>query len=100
MATKTTLGQEITHNNLSFFTFYGQELNKAQTWAKVHRIPFPKIDEQKTMAEIGVRECYVFENQENPNSPIILHFPLVNMNFRKYSAPGVVFMNFKSFENI
>ena len=36
----------------------------------------------------GVKECYVFENKEDPNCPIILHFPLVNEDFREYKAPG------------
>ena len=45
------------------------------------------IDEDEAMKD-GVKECYVFENKEDPNCPIIFHFPLVNEDFREYKAPG------------
>ena len=40
-----------------------------RSWKKLklgHRIPFPVIDEEDAMKD-GVKECYVFENKENPN---------------------------------
>ena len=33
-------------------------------------------------------ECYLFAKAEDPSSPIILHFPLVNRTFRTHLAPG------------
>nr|XP_031528770.1 cytosolic phospholipase A2 zeta isoform X3 [Vicugna pacos] len=35
------------------------------------------------------RECYLFAEAEDPRSPIVLHFPLVNQTFRTHLAPGV-----------
>ena len=35
-----------------------------------------------------VREVYVFKNENDPFCPVILHFPLVNQNFRTFKAPG------------
>ncbi|XP_032337321.1 cytosolic phospholipase A2 zeta isoform X2 [Camelus ferus] len=34
-------------------------------------------------------ECYLFAEAEDPRSPIVLHFPLVNRTFRTHLAPGV-----------
>ncbi|XP_020013622.2 cytosolic phospholipase A2 zeta [Castor canadensis] len=51
-------------------------------------IPFPRI-------ELGPedlkepRECYLFTKADDPYSPIVLHFPLVNRTFRTQLAPGV-----------
>uniref|UniRef100_A0A7M4G3A3 Phospholipase A2 n=1 Tax=Crocodylus porosus TaxID=8502 RepID=A0A7M4G3A3_CROPO len=51
-------------------------------------IPFPKIrmteEDKKTL-----KECYVFEDAENPRAPIVLFFPLVNDTYKNYKAPGV-----------
>ena len=61
-----------------------KELLKAETWIKVHRIPFPVIDEEDAMKD-GVHECYVFEIQA-----IRSYFtsPLVNNKFRQFKEPG------------
>uniref|UniRef100_A0A7M4FNC6 Phospholipase A2 n=1 Tax=Crocodylus porosus TaxID=8502 RepID=A0A7M4FNC6_CROPO len=51
-------------------------------------IPFPKIvlsEEEKKHP----KECYVFMDEENLKTPIVLHFPLVNNTFRKFKVPGV-----------
>ncbi|KAH0620631.1 hypothetical protein JD844_021290 [Phrynosoma platyrhinos] len=51
-------------------------------------IPFPKIvltEEDKK----NPKECYLFEDKENPVAPIVLHFPLVNDSFREYKKPGI-----------
>ncbi|KAG8126133.1 hypothetical protein E2320_021354, partial [Naja naja] len=50
-------------------------------------IPFPKAvlkDDDKHL-----KECYLFEDAENPTAPILLFFPQVNDTFRYYKAPGV-----------
>ncbi|XP_007933479.1 cytosolic phospholipase A2 zeta [Orycteropus afer afer] len=51
-------------------------------------IPFPKIEVPLEDLE-EPRECYLFTEAEDPRSPIVLHFPLVNHSFRTYLAPGV-----------
>ncbi|XP_062974522.1 cytosolic phospholipase A2 epsilon-like [Elgaria multicarinata webbii] len=50
-------------------------------------IPFPKVvlnDDDKLL-----KECYLFEDAENTEAPILLFFPQVNDTFRYYKAPGV-----------
>ncbi|KAM6181028.1 cytosolic phospholipase A2 zeta [Erethizon dorsatum] len=51
-------------------------------------IPFPRIVVgPEDVAEPG--ECYLFAEAEDPQAPIVLHFPLVNRTFRTHLAPGV-----------
>ncbi len=35
-----------------------------------------------------LKEVYVFEDKDNPEAPIVLHFPLVNVSFKQFKAPG------------
>ncbi|KAL6035826.1 hypothetical protein STEG23_005223, partial [Scotinomys teguina] len=51
-------------------------------------IPFPRIEVGPKDFE-DPRECYLFTKAEDPSSPIVLHFPLVNRTFRTHLAPGV-----------
>ncbi|XP_007437769.1 cytosolic phospholipase A2 beta [Python bivittatus] len=51
-------------------------------------IPFPKVILTEDDRQ-NPKECFVFEDKENPNVPIVLHFPLVNDSFRKYKKPGI-----------
>uniref|UniRef100_A0A2K5PYG3 Phospholipase A2 n=1 Tax=Cebus imitator TaxID=2715852 RepID=A0A2K5PYG3_CEBIM len=51
-------------------------------------IPFPTIEVGPEDME-EARECYLFTKAEDPRSPIVLHFPLVNSTFRTHLAPGV-----------
>lgn len=68
-----------------------KELLLAEKWAKMNKLPFPKIDPYVFDRE-GLKECYVFK-PKNPDvekdCPIIIHFVLANINFRKYKSPGV-----------
>ncbi|XP_030881372.1 cytosolic phospholipase A2 [Leptonychotes weddellii] len=68
-----------------------KELLLAEKWAKMNKLPFPKIDPQVFDRE-GLKECYVFK-PKNPDMekdcPTIIHFVLANINFRKYKSPGV-----------
>jgi len=66
-----------------------KELLLAEKWAKMHNVPFPKIDPTVFDRE-GMKECYVFKDENDERAPILLHFVLCNVNFRKYSAPGVL----------
>ncbi|XP_067318935.1 cytosolic phospholipase A2 epsilon-like [Anolis sagrei] len=50
-------------------------------------IPFPKTvlnDDDKHL-----KECYLFEEENSLDAPILLFFPQVNDTFRYYKAPGV-----------
>ncbi|EHH63007.1 hypothetical protein EGM_15891 [Macaca fascicularis] len=51
-------------------------------------IPFPSIEVGPEDME-EARECYLFAKAEDPRSPVVLHFPLVNRTFRTHLAPGV-----------
>lgn len=51
-------------------------------------IPFPRVEVLPEDLE-EPRECYLFDSAEDPCSPIVLHFPLVNRTFRTHLAPGV-----------
>uniref|UniRef100_A0A2K6U840 Phospholipase A2 n=1 Tax=Saimiri boliviensis boliviensis TaxID=39432 RepID=A0A2K6U840_SAIBB len=68
-----------------------KELLLAEKWAKMNKLPFPKIDPYVFDRE-GLKECYVFK-PKNPDMekdcPTIIHFVLANINFRKYKSPGV-----------
>ncbi|NWT59933.1 PA24A phospholipase, partial [Erythrocercus mccallii] len=68
-----------------------KEILLAEKWAKMNKLPFPKIDPNVFDRE-GMKECYVFKPKD-PSSekdcPTIIHFVLANIDFRKYKAPGV-----------
>ncbi|MBN3293654.1 PA24A phospholipase, partial [Polypterus senegalus] len=66
-----------------------KELLLAEKWAKMNKLPFPKID-PKVLDREGLKECYVFKPKKgDKNCPTIIHFVLANINFRNFKAPGV-----------
>ncbi|KAF4084373.1 hypothetical protein AMELA_G00127920 [Ameiurus melas] len=65
-----------------------QTLKETQKYCSDHKLPFPNIDFSKYKSE-PTREVYVFEDEKNPDAPIVIHFPLVNISFKEYKAPGV-----------
>uniref|UniRef100_A0A671PC09 Phospholipase A2 n=1 Tax=Sinocyclocheilus anshuiensis TaxID=1608454 RepID=A0A671PC09_9TELE len=66
-----------------------KELLLAEKWARMNKLPFPKID-PKVFDREGMKECYVFKpKQGEKNCPTIIHFVLVNIEFRTFKAPGV-----------
>lgn len=50
-------------------------------------IPFPNYSIQED--DKSLKECYVMENPQEPDAPIVVYFPLINDTFQKYKAPGV-----------
>ncbi|CAB1332260.1 unnamed protein product, partial [Coregonus sp. 'balchen'] len=65
------------------------ELLLAEKWARMNKLPFPKID-PKVFDREGLKECYVFKPKKGErNCPTVIHFVLVNINFRMFKAPGV-----------
>uniref|UniRef100_A0A673H464 Phospholipase A2, group IVF, tandem duplicate 2 n=1 Tax=Sinocyclocheilus rhinocerous TaxID=307959 RepID=A0A673H464_9TELE len=63
-------------------------IKQTQEYCTDRKIPFPKID-YKTLESEPIREIYVFEDKENPDAPIVIHFPLVNISFKQFKSPGV-----------
>ncbi|KAH0620647.1 hypothetical protein JD844_021313 [Phrynosoma platyrhinos] len=51
-------------------------------------IPFPKVVLTEEDRE-HLKECYVFDEVENPKAPILVYMPLVCDTFQNYKAPGV-----------
>ncbi|XP_077178886.1 cytosolic phospholipase A2 epsilon-like isoform X2 [Paroedura picta] len=52
-------------------------------------IPYPKTVLSEEERE-HLKECYLFNETDNPKAPILLYFPLVCDTFQKYKAPGVL----------
>ncbi|MBN3302331.1 PA24A phospholipase, partial [Amia calva] len=66
-----------------------KELLLAEKWARMNKLPFPKID-PKVFDREGLKECYVFKPKKgDKNCPTIIHFVLANIDFRNFKAPGV-----------
>nr|XP_006634713.1 PREDICTED: cytosolic phospholipase A2 [Lepisosteus oculatus]XP_015210598.1 PREDICTED: cytosolic phospholipase A2 [Lepisosteus oculatus] len=66
-----------------------KELLLAEKWARMNKLPFPKID-PKVFDREGLKECYVFKPRKGDKScPTIIHFVLANIDFRNFKAPGV-----------
>ncbi|KAL4219877.1 Cytosolic phospholipase A2 [Mactra antiquata] len=65
-----------------------KELLLAAQWAKKHKVPFPPIDTTVFDRE-GMKELYIFKDPTDANCPVVLHFCLVNIEFRKFVKPGV-----------
>ncbi|XP_066532825.1 cytosolic phospholipase A2 [Hoplias malabaricus] len=66
-----------------------KELLLAEKWARMNKLPFPKID-PKVFDREGMKECYVFKpKKSDKNCPTVIHFVLVNINFRKFKSPGI-----------
>ncbi|KAK3538091.1 hypothetical protein QTP70_029185 [Hemibagrus guttatus] len=63
-------------------------IKETQQYCTVHKLPFPNIDFSKYKSQ-PKREVYVFEDENNPDAPIVIHFPLVNVSFKEYKSPGV-----------
>ncbi len=62
-------------------------IKQSQEYCADRKIPFPKINLKKVESE-PLKEVYVFEDKDNPEAPIVIHFPLVNVSFKQFKAPG------------
>ncbi|KAH3870520.1 cytosolic phospholipase A2-like isoform X2 [Dreissena polymorpha] len=65
-----------------------KELLLAEMWAKKHNVMFPPIDTTVLDRE-GMKELYIFRHPTEANCPIVLHFCLVNVEFRQFVKPGL-----------
>ncbi|XP_072480775.1 cytosolic phospholipase A2 epsilon isoform X2 [Notamacropus eugenii] len=64
-------------------------LKQTCEYCKVQNIPFPKYNIEEE-SEDSLKECYLLVPDEDaPDAPVILFFPLINGSFQKYKAPGV-----------
>lgn len=62
------------------------EILKAESWLDVCHRPFPNIQlELPVIADGNGRtiECYIFENKDEPECPIVMHFVLINNEFKE-----------------
>ncbi|XP_066133064.1 cytosolic phospholipase A2 epsilon [Saccopteryx bilineata] len=57
-------------------------------YCATQNIPFPKYDVQEE-GNSNLKECYLMENSQEPDAPVVLFFPLISDTFQKYKAPGV-----------
>ena len=63
-----------------------KQVRLAEKWAKIHNLEFPKVPILNPKEPL--KEVYVIKD-DNPNTPVIIHFLLVNSSYRNYSKPGV-----------
>ncbi|XP_078190443.1 cytosolic phospholipase A2 epsilon isoform X1 [Callithrix jacchus] len=62
-------------------------LKQTCEYCSVQNIPFPEFELPDDNEDL--KECYLLENPQEPDAPIVTFFPLVNDTFQKYKAPGV-----------
>ncbi|XP_055989943.1 cytosolic phospholipase A2 beta [Sorex fumeus] len=65
-----------------------QQLQLVGRFCKEQGIPFPPVEPEAHELQ-QPRECHLFLDLDRPESPAVLHFPLVNDSFREFSAPGI-----------
>eukprot|EP00118_Oscarella_pearsei_P025033 m.307353 g.307353 ORF g.307353 m.307353 type:complete len:695 (+) comp42183_c0_seq1:54-2138(+) len=64
-----------------------KELEKAASWAEAYKFKFPKIDPNQFDKD-NLKECYVFEDEKDPECPIIIFFPLCNASRQHTTIKG------------
>ncbi|XP_005364352.1 cytosolic phospholipase A2 epsilon isoform X1 [Microtus ochrogaster] len=62
-------------------------LKQTCEYCTAQNIPFPSYCIQED--DKSLKECYLMENPQEPDAPIVAYFPLINDTFQKYKAPGV-----------
>ncbi|XP_055934812.1 cytosolic phospholipase A2-like isoform X3 [Argiope bruennichi] len=68
-----------------------KELLLSEKWARINNCPFPPIHDLVTeFIKHPPKECYVFKHPTNEMCPIIIYFPLFNLDFKKFKQPGVL----------
>ncbi|TSU37062.1 Cytosolic phospholipase A2 zeta [Bagarius yarrelli] len=74
--------------NYSWATDHLLCMKDIQKYCNEQKLPFPKIDFNKYKSQ-PKEEAYVFEDESNPDAPIVVLFPLVNASFKEFKEPGV-----------
>ncbi|XP_060118340.1 cytosolic phospholipase A2 epsilon-like [Heteronotia binoei] len=62
-------------------------LKEASKYFSEQGVPFPQ--NIPDVEEKDIKECYLVGDQESPEIPIVVLFPLVNDTFKEYKVPGV-----------
>uniref|UniRef100_A0A8C9V676 Phospholipase A2, group IVF, tandem duplicate 2 n=1 Tax=Scleropages formosus TaxID=113540 RepID=A0A8C9V676_SCLFO len=75
-------------NVIFSFNYSWDVLKITQEYCTERGLPFPSIDFSKIDGQTP-KEIYVFEDEKNPQAPIVLHFPLVNVTFKEFRVPGI-----------
>lgn len=65
----------------------------AEKWARLNKLPFPPIDITVFDRE-GMKELYIFKHPTDHYCPVVMHFVLVNIDFRQEKAPGKCVKNY------
>lgn len=65
------------------------ELLLAEKWAKEENLPFPPVASDPQINDADVKELYVFEDSNDINCPIVMHFVLLNKTFKEFKEPGI-----------
>nr|CAD7590830.1 unnamed protein product [Timema genevievae] len=67
------------------------ELLLAEKWARLRNASFPPVSQQvEEFLKQPLRECYLFEDTEDPCCPVILFFVLINKSFRTHKDVDVL----------
>ncbi|OBS82430.1 hypothetical protein A6R68_23577 [Neotoma lepida] len=64
-----------------------QPLKQTCEYCTEQNIPFPSYSIQED--DKSLKECYLIENPQKLDAPIVAYFPLISDTFQKYKAPGV-----------
>ncbi|KAK3094893.1 hypothetical protein FSP39_007592 [Pinctada imbricata] len=54
----------------------------------LHKVKFPPVPEFDPHTDV-VRELYILEDEHDPLCPVIMHFVLVNRDFKQFRSPGI-----------
>ncbi|ELW48127.1 Cytosolic phospholipase A2 epsilon, partial [Tupaia chinensis] len=63
-------------------------LKQTCEYCSTQNIPFPSYELQDD-DNANLKECYLMENPQEPDAPVVIFFPLISDTFQKYKAPGV-----------
>ncbi|XP_053732056.1 cytosolic phospholipase A2 delta [Synchiropus splendidus] len=63
-------------------------MRRTAAYCKDHGIPFPIADFDGLEKE-PQQELYVLEDEDNPDAPVVIHMPLVNVSYKDFKSPGV-----------
>ncbi|GAB5572543.1 cytosolic phospholipase A2 delta [Prionailurus iriomotensis] len=64
-------------------------LQQTELYCRARGLPFPRVD-PNPQDQHQPTECHLFSDPTHPDTPVLLHFPLVNASFKDHSAPGVL----------
>ena len=62
-------------------------MEKAAAWANVHKVKFPRVRSSQFDSN-NLKEYYVFEDENDPDCPIVVFFPLCNASRRHKTIYG------------